>query len=72
MLLVPAAFFRDLLAGSLGDGATFVGSRSLVVPPALATEDAVGLLDRLVEAIGPLEAAPAASKSEEPPEWSPI
>jgi GTP-binding protein len=30
------------------------------------------VLDRLVEAIGPLEAAPAASKSEEPPEWSPI
>jgi hypothetical protein len=26
-----------------------VGSRSLVVPPALAPEDAVGLLDRLVE-----------------------
>ncbi len=49
MLLVPAPFFRDLLAGSLGDGATFVGSRSLVVPPALVTEDAVGLLDRLVE-----------------------
>ena len=49
MLLVPAAFFRDLLAGPLGDGATFVGSRSLVVPPTLAAEDAVGLLDRLVE-----------------------
>jgi hypothetical protein len=49
LLLVPAAFFRDLLAGSLGEGATFVGNRSLVVPPALAAEDGVGLLDRLVE-----------------------
>jgi hypothetical protein len=49
MLLVPAAFLRDLLAGTLGDAATFVGSRSLVVPPTLAAEDAVDLLDRLVE-----------------------
>ncbi|MCX7029554.1 MAG: flagella basal body P-ring formation protein FlgA [Spirochaetes bacterium] len=49
MLLVPAAFFRDLLAGSLGEGATFVGNRSLVVPPVLGEEDVVGLLDRLVE-----------------------
>jgi hypothetical protein len=49
MLLVPATFFRELLAGSLGDSATFVGNRSLVVPPALAAEDAVDLLDRLVE-----------------------
>jgi hypothetical protein len=49
MLLVPASFFRDLLAPSLGAGATFVGSRSLVVPPALVSEDAVGLIDRLVE-----------------------
>jgi hypothetical protein len=49
MLLVPAPFFRNLLAGSVGEGVTFVGSRSLVVPPALAAEDAVGLLDRLVE-----------------------
>jgi hypothetical protein len=49
MLLVPAPFFRDLLAGSLGEGTTFVGSHSLVVPPALAAEDAVGLLDRLIE-----------------------
>ena len=49
MLLVPAAFFRDLLAGPLGDGATIVGSRSLVVPPSLVPEDAVDLIDRLVE-----------------------
>jgi hypothetical protein len=49
MLLVPATFFRDLLTGSLGEGATFVGNRSLVVPPALVAGDAVDLLDRLVE-----------------------
>jgi hypothetical protein len=49
MLLVPAAFFRDLLAASLGGGATFVGSRSLIVPPELVAEEAVGLIDRIVE-----------------------
>lgn len=49
LLLVPASFFRDLLAGSLGEGATFVGNRSLVVPPALVGGDAVDLIDRLVE-----------------------
>lgn len=30
------------------------------------------VLDRLVEAIGPLEAAPVAGETEEPAEWSPI
>jgi hypothetical protein len=49
LFLVPAPFFRDLLAGALGDGAAFVGNRSLVVPPALVAEDAVDLIDRLVE-----------------------
>jgi hypothetical protein len=49
LLLVPASFFRDLLAGSLGEGATFVGNRSLVVPPAVAEGETVGLFDRLVE-----------------------
>lgn len=49
MLLVPAAFFRQLLAGSLGDGAALVGSRSLVVPRALAVDDAAALLDRIVD-----------------------
>ena len=49
LLLVPAPFFRDLLAGSLGDGAAFVGNRSLVVPPSLVAEDALDLIDRLVE-----------------------
>jgi hypothetical protein len=49
LLLVPAAFFRDLLAGSLGDGAALVGTRSLVVPRALADGESVGLLDRLIE-----------------------
>jgi len=49
MLLVPAAFFRDLLAPSLGGTAAFVGGRSLVVPPELVAEEAVGLIDRIVE-----------------------
>ena len=49
MLLVPVAFFRDLLAPSLGAGATIVGSRSLVVPPELAADDVVGVIDRVVE-----------------------
>jgi hypothetical protein len=48
MLMVPAAFFRDLLAPSLGGTATFVGSRSLVVPPELAAAETVDLLDRIV------------------------
>lgn len=49
LLLVPGAFFRDLLAGPLGGGAAIVGGRSLIVPPSLAAEDEVRLLDRLVE-----------------------
>ncbi len=49
LLLVPAAFYRDLLAGSLGDGAALVGSRSLVIPRALADGESAVLLDRLVD-----------------------
>jgi hypothetical protein len=49
LLLVPAAFFRDLLAGALGDGAALVGSRSLVVPRALAVGESAAMLDRLVD-----------------------
>jgi hypothetical protein len=49
LLLVPAAFFRDLLAGSLGDGAALVGSRSLVVPRGLAVGESAAMLDRLVD-----------------------
>jgi len=49
MLLVPVAFFRDLLAPSLGASAAIVGSRSLIVPPELVADDAVGVIDRVVE-----------------------
>ncbi|HSV93880.1 MAG TPA: flagella basal body P-ring formation protein FlgA [Desulfobacterales bacterium] len=49
LLLVPAAFFRDLLAGSLGEGAALVGSRSLVAPRALVGEESLALLERLVD-----------------------
>lgn len=49
LLLVPGAFFRDLLAGPLGGGAAIVGGRSLVVPPTLAAEGEIRVLDRLVE-----------------------
>jgi hypothetical protein len=49
MLLVPAQFFRDLLAGPLGESATLVGSRTLVLPPSVVPEESVELIDGLVE-----------------------